>query len=196
MNELLQTLFGGADWGDLGPWPRPLAYGLAALLCAVLGSSASLAQRTPRSTRQLWRSLCPLYLLVAASTLVQGDVLWVQWARAFAREHHAYEDRRLFQVAVLLALAWLVASVWRWQQQQQRARQHAAPASIQRSLLIAGACGTLALTLLRYVSFHYTDLVLNAVWLNHSLANWVEVASLGLACVGSSGELLRSYGHV
>jgi hypothetical protein len=53
---------------------------------------------------------------------------------------------------------------------------------------------------LRYVSFHYTDLVLNAVWLNHSVASWMELASLGLVAlataVATTLEMRRSYGPV
>ena len=193
MSANLQTLIVDIGLEDLGDWTRPLAYVLAAMLCAYLGSSESLAQRTPRSVRQLWLRLCPLYLLVAASALVQGDVLWVQWARAFAREHQAYDERRDFQLATLLALALLAAAVWK---QHQRTRQHAARATDQSTLLFTGACGTLVLHLLRYVSYHYTDLALNAIWLNHSVATWLECASLGLAGAGTSVEIMRSYGHV
>ena len=62
--------------------------------------------------------------------------------------------------------------------------------------MLAGAGGTLVLHLLRYVSFHYTDLALNAHWLGHSVASWVEAGSLGLVAVGSGMEMLRSHGHV
>ena len=64
------------------------------------------------------------------------------------------------------------------------------------TLLLAGASGTLGVHLLRYVSFHYTDIALNAVWLDHSLGSWVELASLGLAATATGLELLSNHGPV
>jgi nitric oxide reductase large subunit len=185
MSDLLQSL------ADVY---KPLAFGFAAWGCFLLGTSQGMAQRTPTRLRKLWLLLCPLYLLVAANSLVQGDVLWVQWARSFSRAHDVYEERRFFQLLALAALALLAAKVW--QSSQQRQRQHQAPASVLQRMLLTGAAGTLALLLLRFVSFHYTDLVLNAIWLHHSLASWVEGASLGLAGLATGLEILRSYGNV
>jgi hypothetical protein len=198
MNTLLQALVSDQGWGDLSQWPRPLAYGLAALVCFLLGTSTSPAQRTPPRMRQLWLLLCPLYLLAAASCLVQGDVLWVHWARTFARAQHLYEERRIFQLGTLLGLVFLASKVL---QKYRRVRhQSAAPHSVLHRMLLSGAAGTLTLFLLRYVSFHYTDLVLNAVWLNHSVASWMELASLGLVAlataVATTLEMRRSYGPV
>ena len=192
MNAALQSWMADTGLEALSDWPRPLAYALAALLCALLGSSEALAQRTPRNMRQLWLRLCPFYLLVAASAVVHGDVLWVQGARAFAHAHDAYDQRRVFQLASLLLLGLLAASYGK----HYRSQAQATRASASRSLLLAGAGGTLLVFLLRYVSFHYTDLVINAQWLDHSVASWLELASLGLVGLASTVELLRSYGHV
>ena len=187
MNAALQTLMADNGWEDFSDWPRPLAYGLAALLCAALGRSESLALRTPQGVLQLWLRLSPLYLLLAASALFQGDVLWVHWARDFAHAHQVYQDRRLFQLAALLLLAAVGWKQWRLRRSR---------ASMPRTLLLLGVCGTLLVVLLRYVSFHYTDLVIDALWLNHHVGTWLELASLGLAGLGSGLEILRSYGHV
>jgi hypothetical protein len=173
---------------------KPLIFGLAALVCFLLGTSPSLALRTPARLRQLWLLLCPLYLLVAANSLVQGDLLWVQWARSFARSHQLYEERRVFQLLALAVLVLLAAKPW--QQHQRRQPTPVARTSALQRMLRTGATGTLALLLLRYVSFHYTDLVLNSFWLQHSVASWVEAACLGLVALATGLEILRSYGHV
>lgn len=194
MSEMLQTLAAGGDWGNLADGYKPLAFGLAALVCFLLGTSTGLAQRTPARLRQLWLLLCPLYLLVAANSLVQGDVLWVQWARSFFRAQHFYEERRLLQLLALAVLLLLASKVWQLSQRLQQPQQ--TRTSVLHRMLLAGAAGTLALLLLRYVSFHYVDLVLNTFWLHHSVASWVEAASLGLVGVATGLEILRSYGHV
>lgn len=189
MNSTLQTLLSEAGMGIQGVGPRPLAYVLSAAVCAYLGSSANLAQRTQRSVQQLWLLLSPLYLLAACNALLHIDSEWVLWVRAMAREQHAYESRRLFQLTMLLALLVFLAAGW---QSLHRARN----TFTLRTLILAGACGTLVLHLLRYVSFHYTDLAINFIWLDHSVASWIEFTSLGLVGAGTAMELLRSQGHV
>lgn len=168
---------------------RALAYGVAAMGCAMLGTARGLALRTPRALQRLWLPLCGMYLLLAASALVQGDVLWVGWMRDLAREQHAYEWRRLLQLGMLLAVLLLAVAGWK------KLRLACDLLSL-RTLLLAGVCGTLALHVLRYVSFHYSDLALNAVWLGHSVATWFECGCLALAGTGTGMELLRSHGHV
>ncbi len=194
MNDSLQLFFAAESWDDLSDWPRPLAYGLAAMVCAVLSTSRNLTLRTSPRVHQLWLGLCPLYLLIAASALVRGDVLWVQWARKFFREQHLYEQRRLFQLAALLTLVLLAWAAW--QQHLRTQSCMACRASVLRNMILTGAGGTLSLYLLRYVSFHHTDLALNAILSGHSVASWVEYVSLGLVAMGTGLELLRSYGHV
>jgi cytochrome bd-type quinol oxidase subunit 2 len=189
MNIALQNLLteAGMDIQDVGP--RPLAYVILAVVCAYLGSSAILAQRTQRNVQQLWLTLCPLYLLAACNALLHLDTEWVLWARTIARDQNIYELRRLFQLAVLLTSMALLAVGWK---SLHRTRS---PFTL-RTFLLAGACGTLVLHLLRYVSFHYTDLALNFIWLDHSVASWIEFSSIGLVGVGTAMELLRSQGHV
>jgi hypothetical protein len=194
MSEMLQTLAAGSDWGNLADGYKPLAFGLAALVCFLLGTSTGLAQRTPARLRKLWLLLCPLYLLVAANSLVQGDVLWVQWARSFFRAQHFYEERRLLQLLTLAVLLLLASKVWQLSQRLQL--PHQTRTSVLHRMLLTGAAGTLALLLLRYVSFHYVDLVLNTFWLHHSVASWIEATSLGLVGLATGLEILRSYGHV
>ncbi len=194
MNDMLQSLMSAPDGGPPTEWLRPLAYGLAALVFAWLGSSQSMALRTPNRTHSLWVRVSALYLLIAASCLVQSEVLWVHWARDFAREQQVYGDRRWFQLLALLALA-LLAWVT-WQRYGRVQRQTASRRSVLRNMLLTGIGITLGLYVLRHVSFHYTDLALNALLLGHSLGTWLELVSLGLAGLATGLEILRSYGHV
>jgi hypothetical protein len=133
--------------------------------------------------------LSALYLLAACNALLHADTAWVLWARSVARAHDSYEQRRLFQSIMLLALLLLLAAGWKSLQRTLHTR------SLQ-TFMVVGACGTLVLHILRYVSFHYTDLALNAMLLNHSVASWIEFSSLVLVATGSALELLRSKGHV
>ena len=170
-------------------WPRFVTYAMAAIFCAILGHSGDLAKNTRREVRQLWLWLSALYFLASGNALVQGDTLLVQWARDFARDHNAYDQRRFFQFVSLAALLLLASASW-------KRVQRSVPHSTQYALLMTGAGGTLLLHMLRFVSFHYTDLALNAAWLNLSVATWLECASLGLVAAGTGLELLRSHGHV
>lgn len=179
--------------GAVYDWPRALAYLFSGLVCAYLGSSKSLALRTNHLVRQTWKNLCPLYLLVAVSTLLHGDVTWVRWVRGFARSHELYDARRLLQLTVLLSTAFGCAVVW---QRYQRGRLHTgARRSILHITMLAGAFGTLLLYFLRYVSLHHIDIALDAVWCGLSLATWWECASLSLFGVTTLFQLLRTYGH-
>jgi hypothetical protein len=168
---------------------RALVYVMSATVCGYLGTSESLARCTQTRVQQLWVQLCPLYLLAACNALMHLDSEWILWARAFAREQHAYELRRPLQSAVLVVLMLMFAAGW---QSLRPDRSHFRL----RTLLLVGAFGTLVLHLLRYVSFHYTDIALNHIWHSHSVASWIEFTSLGLVGAGTGLELLRSQGHV
>ena len=194
MMDALQALGDYAGRGRPDAWLKALLYGLVALACIWLGTSQRLALRAPQRTQQLWLGLSPLYLLVAASCLVHGDQLWLQWARSFFRAHQWYDMRRTFQLGALLAMAWLAGAAW--QQRPGMPGQTAPRALVLQSVLISAAGGTLALYLLRYVSFHYIDSALNAPLLQHSLGAWVEYASLALAAAATGLQLLRSDAHV
>jgi hypothetical protein len=189
MTDTFQTLLPGAMMVIQGTEIRPLVYLTLATTCAYLGSSTSLARRTPRNLQQLWLLLSPLYFLAACNALLHADTAWVLWARSFARAQNSYELRRLFQSIILMVLLLLLAAGWKTLHRTRRA-------SSLRILIVAGACGTLVLHILRYVSLHYTDLALNAMLLNHSVASWVEFSSLGLVATGTALELLRSKGLV
>ena len=167
-------------------WVRFLAYMLAALICTYLIFSPKLLQHTQRKLRMLWLQLGVMYFLAATSALFRGDELWLHWAREYASAHDAYDERRPLQFTVLLILLFLLVASW-------KLLRDAVGTDILRIVVLAGACGTLTLHLLNYVSFHYTDLVINAIWMDHSIGAWVELASLGLVGTGTALELFRSY---
>jgi fucose 4-O-acetylase-like acetyltransferase len=185
VTDTLQAFLARAGVDVSGDLPRFLAYTLVALICTILGGSPRMV---PRKLRMLWLQLGVLYLLAAINALFQGDELWLHWAREYARAHDSYNERRPFQFAVLLALLLLFAASW-------KLLRKAADTDVLRIVVLTGACGTLSVHLLSYVSFHYTDLVLNAFWMDHSISTWVELASLSLTGTGTAIELVRSNGH-
>jgi hypothetical protein len=132
--------------------------------------------------------------VVAASCLVHGDTLWVEWARAFAKHLHWYELRRVIQLGMLLALVVGLSLALRWQRRGSPLGGEGRDAL--RSLMLAGAAGTVGLYVLRYVSFHYTDLALSAKVLGHSVALWVEFGSLGMVGLTSGLVILRGDANV
>ena len=162
---------------------KPAGYCLAAAPLFYLGTSSSTARRTDVRVQRVWILLSGLYLILAANALVQGDAMFIQWLRPIFKAHRWYEYRRLLQLAFLttagLALAlWLLCRPW---PEPEISREVCA-----RALLWSAVIGAFGLYVLRFVSFHYTDLVLNARWLNHSTASWAEVAFLGLAGLGTA----------
>jgi hypothetical protein len=191
------ALSGLAVMQDLAPvddWLRPVMYSIAAFGCFQLGVNVSLTRHASARLQQIWFLLCPLYLLVAASCLVHGDTLWVQWARAFAKNQQVYEFRRVVQLGMLLALVVGLSLVLRRQRWKAPFRDES-PDTL-RSLMLAGAAGTVGLYILRYVSFHYTDLVLSANLVGHSVAFWVEFGSLGVVGLTSGLVILRGDSNV
>lgn len=190
-----QEILGSAATADWGGWLKPAVYFLAACLCVYLGNSQKFTQPASHLIQKTWMRLAPLYLLIAASTVLGGDVLWISWARAFSNAHHVYEFRHYFQFTLLLATVLIGSALL---QRHRSGLQHRknTPADIAQTMVRAGACGTAILYLLRYVSFHYTDLALNAVWWDLRAGTWLELSSLGLFGLGALIELFRSYSHV
>lgn len=186
MTDTLQALAAKAGRELPSDWARFLAYTLAALICTYLIFLPKSLQLTQRKLRMLWLQLGVMYFLAATSALFRGDELWLNWAREYASAHDAYDERRPLQFTVLLVLLFLLVVSW-------KLLKDAVGTGILRIVVLAGACGTLTLHLLNYVSFHYTDLVLNAIWMDHSIGTWVELASLGLVGTGTALELVRSY---
>ena len=90
MNDLLQDLLSDEGWGDLNPWPRPLAYGLATLVCAWLGTSPDLTQRTPARMRQVLLNLGSNAIKFSEA----GEVL----VAVRVKSRSAQEVRLLFEV--------------------------------------------------------------------------------------------------
>ena len=162
---------------------KPVAYCLAAAPLLYLSTSSSTVQRVDVRVRRVWILLSGLYLLLAANALVQGDTLLIQWLRPIFKAHRWYDYRRLLQLALLttagLGLAlWLLCRPW--------PKPEVSRGTCARTLLWSAVFGALGVYMLRFVSFHYTDLVLNARWLNHSTASWAELAFLGLAGLGTA----------
>jgi hypothetical protein len=189
MNPQCQTLLTDVCLGPQRNLIAPLAYLVSAIVCGCLAISTNLVWLGKHRVPKLWLLLCALYLMAACNALLHVETEWVLWVRAVAREQNVYEFRRPIQATILLAFFLLISRGW-------RALHSSYDAMGLDSLILLGGCGTLVLHLLRYVSFHYTDSVLNFIWLNHSIASWIEFGSLGLVSAGTGLEILRRNGHI
>lgn len=178
MIEYLATLIlVEKDSTSLAQILKPAGYCLAALPLFLLGTSDAVMQYADIRVRNLLLLLSALYLLVAAIGFVQADVRFVLWVRRLLKMHRLYEYRRAFQVLFLTISVFLVA---RYLLREPGAGQVVEPPRAVQLLLMTSAIGTGSVYLLKFVSFHYTDLVLNGVWMRHSIVTWIELACVGL----------------
>jgi hypothetical protein len=189
MNTHWQAVLNEVFLGPHRNYVIPLAYLVSAIVCCCMASSTNLAWSAPHKVSKLLLLLCVLYFLAACNALLHVDTEWIIWARTFAREQHAYELRRPIQSATLLVSVLFLTTGWR--------AYHSSRSALGiDSLVWVGGCGTLVLHLLRFVSFHYADSALNYLWLNHSIASWIELGSLGLVSAGTGLALLRGNSHI
>lgn len=154
------------------------AYFGVAWLCFLNGHLAGQAKDgTERST--VWVVATVLLCLLGVNTLLQLDVLLTATLRALARLDGWYAQRRMLQYQGLAALALLLLLSWKhWRAAYVAATRDAAPVALGLALV-------LLLLLLRMVSAHGTDALLNLGLLGFSLGRWLELCSLGLVLLGA-----------
>jgi hypothetical protein len=172
---------------------KPVAYFLAALPLFHLSTSRAVVHGIDACVRKIWFLLGGLYMFVAANALVQGDALFIHWLRQIFKENNWYEYRRVAQIVLLSTL---IFGLGAWVFRKPGLGQEATQFSVARTLLLASAAGTTGVYILKFISFHYTDILLNTLWLNHSTAIWIELAALGLAGLGTGVALKEGRGHV
>lgn len=118
------------------------------------------------------------------STLLQLDQLWLHWIRNFAKALGAYNERRLVQFIVVLVFTYFVLRHW-------RLRSPVFSSGRPPKLILIGVYSTLFFHLLGYISFHYTDLVLDSIWLGLTIGRWLELLSFSLVITGVGIKLLQ-----
>ncbi len=193
IESLFSVVFNEEERTTLTQLLKPAGYCLAALPLFHLSTSRAVVQGIDACVRKILFLLSGLYLLVAVNVVVQGDVLFIHWLRQIFKENNWYEYRRVVQMAWLFTL---IFGLGAWFFRRPGLDQEAAQFSVARTLLLASAVGTTGVYILKFISFHYTDLLLNTLWLNHTTAIWIELAALGLAGLGTGVALKEGRGHV
>lgn len=161
-----------------------------AVLCMVADTRGRSHDVTSCDTSILWRWLTALLWLMAVNLLAQGDVLFVTWIRDVARAGSWYEVRRPLQVGLLAILVAASAIVFK---RKAQGTTWAEPLRRRIAETLAG-CGMLVLlviVLLRFISLHHTDRLLNARLAGPSLGRWLELVGLVLVGWGALHRLSR-----
>jgi len=154
------------------------AYFGAAWLCFVNAHIASQARHSMENPA-VWYVAAAVLCVLGVNAMLQLDVLLTATMRAVARLDGWYAQRRVLQYQGLGGLALLVLLSWnRLRAAYVAAARDAAPVALGLSLV-------LLLLLLRTVSAHGTDAVLNLDVLGYSLGRWLELGALGLVLLGS-----------
>ncbi len=153
-----------------------LAYLVSAWLCFVCAHAASQAGENGRG----WHLCCGLLLLLTIESVLQSHVFLLQMLRSLAKAQGWYAERRSGQfylvaglgVFALLMLFWLrsrLGEIW----------SDCAPA-------VFGIGMTAAVFLIRAISFHDTDQIINANIAGFALGRLVEMC--GLAMIALSAQ--------
>jgi hypothetical protein len=171
-------------------WIKPALYLTLALLGARLEHALASA-RCPKNSYQLglgalWR----LYILAAVSCTFQGDIAFVNWARDLAHRLHMYDLRRWFQAATLLIIFLATVGLVNRQRSSLGAKI-LAKRSLSGIFVWTGFGVTAMLHITQFVSYHYTDLVLNYQWLNLRAASWIEGSAMALPVLGTFMEYTK-----
>lgn len=150
-------------------------YLLAAGLCLMNGHIA----RAAGETHKVWLLAASALCLLGANTLLQVEVLLTHVLRAIAKMEGWYGGRRELQYAVVGLLALLA---WPLLMRLRTAFRTSNSASVP---LVWGLTLVLLVFVLRLVSAHGTDALLNLRLVGLSMGRLAELAGLGLVVHGS-----------
>jgi hypothetical protein len=152
-----------------------IGYALAGTLCGASG----LAARRGGDDGSAWFLAAGLLALIGANAVARIDLLAIYVLREVAHAQGWYEHRREGQFLALgaLAAAGLLALAWL------RTRLQAMWSRCASAVLGIGLLTGIAV--LRAVSFHATDLALNASLFGVSTGRLLEFAGLGLTAAGA-----------
>lgn len=150
------------------------AYLLGAWLCLMNGHIA----RAAAETHKVWLLAASALCLLAANTLLQAEVLLTHVLRTIAKMEGWYGGRRELQYAVVGLLVLLAWPVWL------RLRTAFKTSHSASGPVLWGLTLVLLVFVLRLVSAHGFDALLNLRLLGLSLGRLTELAGLGLVMHG------------
>ncbi len=160
-------------WVDFG---FCLGYLLCGWLCFVSGYAARGNDEPWRD----WMGASILLIVLGVDSIAQIELPALEIIRSIARVEGWYSDRRETQFLVLCAIAFFSVLLFGWM------RTRLNDTWTLRGPTMLGMCVLILLAMARIVSFHYTDAVLNARMLGVPIERLIELAGLGLVCVGTT----------
>lgn len=173
---------------SLGNYIQLVAELGVAMLCVMASQSHADRGVTRRASSVFWRLMAIVLLLVCGNDLLHGETLWLESARDAAKVYGVYESRRVVQFLVLMGSGALMLFVLR--------RIHRLLQNVHDKALCDRALKGMVLVLimlgLNFVSFHYTDELIDGDIAGLSLWQWLE--GWGLAMIGHAAiqTMLRS----
>lgn len=184
--DLLSELFALASSDG---WFRPLVYLALGMTYGLLAQSSRVTRWSQPSAQRAWALLGGVYLLVAASNVLNGEQLFIHWAREQLHTLQLYEVRRWLQFPVLIAFGLFALRFV----QTRLLLVSWSTVSLATTSLTLGVTCTVLLYATHYVSFHYTDQFLASEWFGWSLSFWLEMAALVMAGAGTWMEFVQRY---
>ena len=166
-------------------WPQfllALLYGGSALLAYICSRSST----DHRALHRFWLANALVLLFIGVDTMIGFSSFAIEWLREIAREQGWYGTRRSLQYEVLIGLGLLLLLLGgRLSGAVDTGKQFIQPA-IAATGLLAG------LFLLRSVSFHDTDFILQMRVAGYSAQRVLEILGIGFSLAGSTW-FLRNY---
>jgi hypothetical protein len=151
------------------------AYLGAAWLCLLNGHIAKNSQEAHITWNVAAAALCVL----AANSVLRGDVFVTHALRSLAKLEGWYGERRVAQYLAVLVLALIVLSVAGW------LRRAFTASNVASESVALGLAVLLVLLLVRTVSAHGTDAIINLRLAGVSVGRLLEFAGIGLVLHGA-----------
>ena len=177
----LMALTASEIWLHTGLNPSAAALAAAQALLVPVFLLCAYRLEARRSEAGFWLAAAALMALLALMGLLRAERAWVLWVREMTQSIGWYSARRPLQwmasAALLAALLMLVLQLPAWARRLQLSRG-----------LLTAACGLallLTVELLRLVSLHHIDMLLDARTAGLSAGRWLQLGALLL--LGSGG---------
>ncbi|MFZ4478380.1 MAG: hypothetical protein ACOYNZ_00655 [Rhodoferax sp.] len=151
------------------------AYLGAAWLCVFNGYTA----RNEGGDHAIWYVAATALSLMAANTLLHGDVLVTHTLRSLAKQEGWYGQRRSWQYGTVAVLA--LIALWT----AGRLGRAFAASDVSSVPVALGLTLLLTLLALRTVSVHGVDAVINLRIVGVSVGRWLEFVGIGLVLRGA-----------
>ena len=161
------------------------AQAVVAVLCLVAGRSA----RAVGDSRPVWRVAAAMLLLLAMNSLCAFDLVFIELMRGIARTAGWYESRRGLQIAALVALGAAGVAAWSLWRQRPAPLALAVGAAPAARWGLAGLAVLATLTVLRVVSLHGADDILNARLAGLTVGRLINALGLTLVATGAWQEI-------